>query len=196
MGDSQKVWEIKESKHTIQKAIRTSLVVQGLRSHLPPQEPWIQPCSRKPPRAAGQLSPCATTPEPTLCNYWSLSALELVLHSTKATTTGSPHRSPRQSIRKHTSVLNRHVRPGNLNAYIQNISSKSSRTYSCQVHLWQSPRQIIYLGHNTALSKLKTEITSSIFSSHRGSCNWRADPPPQLEKALGQQRSPRAAINK
>ena len=52
-------------------------MVQGLRSHLPTQEPWTQPCSRTPPRAAGQLSPCATTPEPTLCNYWSLSALEL-----------------------------------------------------------------------------------------------------------------------
>ena len=48
------------------KKTQTSLVVQWLRIHLPTQSTWVHPCSRKIPHAMGQLSPWATTPEPTL----------------------------------------------------------------------------------------------------------------------------------
>ena len=44
----------------------TSLVVQWLRTHLPMQGTRFDPWSGKIPRAAEQLSPCATITEPAL----------------------------------------------------------------------------------------------------------------------------------
>ena len=47
---------------------RMALVVQWLRLHLPMQGTRLSPCSRKIPHASGQLSRCATTTGPGLCN--------------------------------------------------------------------------------------------------------------------------------
>ena len=47
------------------------LVVQWLRIHLPMQGTQVQPWFGKIPLALAQLSPSATTTEPTYCNYWS-----------------------------------------------------------------------------------------------------------------------------
>ena len=53
----------------IKKKKRTSLVVQWLRICLPMQGHGFEPWSGKIPHAAEQLSPCATTTEPTCRNY-------------------------------------------------------------------------------------------------------------------------------
>ena len=36
--------------------------------HLPCRRPWFDPCSRKIPHAAEQISPCVTISKPVLCN--------------------------------------------------------------------------------------------------------------------------------
>ena len=46
--------------------LRTSLLAQWLRIHLPVHGTWFDPQSGKIPPAEGQLSACATTTEPTL----------------------------------------------------------------------------------------------------------------------------------
>ena len=48
-----------------------SLVAQWLRIHLPMQGTRVRALVRKIPRAAEQLSPCATATEPTSHSYWS-----------------------------------------------------------------------------------------------------------------------------
>ena len=59
----------------------TSLVVQWLGVYLPAQGIWVLslPSPRKIPHAVEQRSPCAITPEPACCNYWSQCSLEPML---------------------------------------------------------------------------------------------------------------------
>ena len=53
----------------IVRLIRVFLVVQWLRIHLAMWGRWFNPCCRKTPHAAEQLSLCAMTAEPACCSY-------------------------------------------------------------------------------------------------------------------------------
>ena len=53
-------------------------------------ETQVDPWSGKIPHAERQLSLCATTPEPTCCDYCSPRTLELALHNKRSHCNGKP----------------------------------------------------------------------------------------------------------